>query len=231
MFQQWPRFTLFKQCAPTMALGHAGCLVRRNTATDSQTHIDGPISCSSLTIEREGHLKSCSFINLVTSHLCLLHSHENALINCMTPYTDTCRTQRQKSTIEHVLELFLILIAVFILSSHILSLTRFCNNFLPLTRSMSTSSYPSWFHYLNKLGDLYKSRRSLWRNILKCPPNSSLLIIIVLYSLYFCECWLRRKSRTLLPERGQTHCVKFIPPMRCLENSLYILIFSVLERW
>jgi hypothetical protein len=48
---QW--FPLLQQCVTKMTPGHVGCLVPRRNTTD----MDGPIKCSSLTLECEEHLK------------------------------------------------------------------------------------------------------------------------------------------------------------------------------
>jgi hypothetical protein len=41
-----------------MIPGHAGCLVPRINTKDGQTHMDKHISCSSLTLEHEEHVKT-----------------------------------------------------------------------------------------------------------------------------------------------------------------------------
>jgi hypothetical protein len=56
VFQQLTWFPLLQQCVPTMAPCHAGCLVPRKNATDRRT--GGPMRWSSLTLEREEHLKT-----------------------------------------------------------------------------------------------------------------------------------------------------------------------------
>jgi hypothetical protein len=49
-------FTQLQQRVPTMTSGHGGCLVPKKNDIGRQADKDGPISCSSLTLEREGHL-------------------------------------------------------------------------------------------------------------------------------------------------------------------------------
>jgi hypothetical protein len=44
---------------PTVTSGHAGCLIPRKKVADR--HMDVPISCSSLTLEREEHLERRHF--------------------------------------------------------------------------------------------------------------------------------------------------------------------------
>jgi hypothetical protein len=79
MLQQWPRFTLLQQFASTMASGHGNCLAARKNATDKQVDTEGPIRCSSLTLEREEHLKhlynSTGMTQYVTATTFLSRTH------------------------------------------------------------------------------------------------------------------------------------------------------------
>jgi hypothetical protein len=56
-----------QQYVPTMTPGHSGCLVPRENAAGRQTDMDGPMRCSSLTLEREEHIKGKRFRNLKNS--------------------------------------------------------------------------------------------------------------------------------------------------------------------